>query len=74
MDDHVAAIYAFAKQQGYNITSFSTADRHNNKGAYSFVELQLVVPRDSKAPKSLEEHIAELEADIDNDQGGSAQK
>ncbi len=74
MGDHVAAIYAFAKQQGYNITSFSTADRHNKKGAYSYVELSLVIDRSDSKPKSLEEHIAELEADLENDQGDEAQK
>ena len=71
-DNHVAAIYDFAKKQGYKVQSFSTQARHNRKGAYTFVELALVIPTEednTEQPKSLEEHIAELETDLHMNQG-----
>lgn len=65
--DHVAAIYDFAKQQGYKVKDFNTMERRNQRGRYNYVKLAFIVPipEDQEEPhKSLEEHIAELEADL----------
>lgn len=63
--DHVAAIYDFAKDHGYKVQDFNTMERQNKRGRYNYVRVAFVVP--------VEEHIAELEADL-NDQGDEAQK
>ncbi len=73
--DHVAAIYEFAKQQGFKVQDFNTMERQNKRGRYSYVKVAFVVPIDEEEPhKSLEEHIAELEDDLNINQGDEAQK
>ena len=41
---YLAEINDFAKSHGYKIQKLSTVDRHNRKGDYHYVELELVVP------------------------------
>lgn len=67
MDDkHVTEIYDFARAHGYNINKFTTADRHNKHGAYSYVEMALIIPREAK-PRPFDKQIAELEAEVEED-------
>ena len=71
--DHVAAIYDFAKDHGYKVQDFNTMERQNKRGRYNYVRVAFAVPVHEEPHKTLEEHIAELEADL-NDQGDEAQK
>ena len=71
--DHVAAIYDFAKEHGYKVQDFNTMERQNKRGRYNYVRVAFVVPVE-EPHKTLEEHIAELEADLNINQGDEAQK
>lgn len=64
--DHVAAIFEFAKAQGYKVQNFTTATRENKKGAYNYVELSLVVPCEQPHKKTLEEVLKEIEDDLNS--------
>lgn len=73
--DHVAAIYDFAKEHGYKVRDFNTMERRNQRGRYNYVKLAFIVPvADEEPAKSLDEHMAELEADLNINQGDEAQK
>jgi len=63
--DHVAAIFEFAKAQGYKVQNFTTATRENKKGAYNYVELSLVVPCE-QPHKPFEQVLKEIEDDINS--------
>ena len=63
--DHVAAIFEFAKAQGYKVQNFTTATRENKKGAYNYVELSLVVPCEQPY-KPFEQVLKEIEDDINS--------
>ena len=69
--DHVAAIYDFAKDHGYKVQDFNTMERRNQRGRYNYVKVAFVVPVNE--PMSLEEHIAELEADPEINGADSAE-
>lgn len=57
----VVKIYDFAKASGYKITSFSIADRHNAKGAYSVAEVTFVMPRNAEKDNTQKEEVKEDE-------------
>ncbi len=70
--DHVAVVYEFAKAHGYKVQHFNTQDRTNPRGRYYYVTVAFVVPAPEEERKGLADHIAELEATLN--QGDEAQK
>ena len=65
--DHVAAIYDFAKENGYKVQDFNTSERRNKRGRYNYVKVAFVVPiAEEKPHKRLEDFIAEVEAAVDS--------
>ena len=74
--DHVAAIYNFAKEQGYKVKDFNTMERRNQRGRYNYVKLAFIVPmpeEPEEKPKRLEDYIAEIEAAVDENSAESAE-
>ena len=63
---YLAEINDFAKSHGYKIQKLSTVDRHNRKGDYHYVELELVVP--AKTSRKLEDTIHELETELEKEE------
>lgn len=63
--NHVEEIYNFAREKGYRITELSSKDRHNRKGAYSIVEVTLLVDRSDDRKSPLARVIDDLEAELD---------
>ena len=73
--DHVAAIYDFAKEHGYKVKNFNTAERRNQRGRYNYVTLAFIVPVEEpeEQPRRLEDFIAEVEAAVNENSADSAE-
>lgn len=63
-------IQKLADEKHIKVTHFQTSERKSKKGSYDYLTVSFVVPRpdrDEPPKKSLEDHIYELEAELEKD-------
>jgi hypothetical protein len=63
-------IQKLADEKHIKVTHFQTSERKSKRGSYDYLTVSFVVPRpdrDEPPKKSLEDHIYELEAELEKD-------
>lgn len=63
-------IQKLADEKHIKVTHFQTSERKSKRGSYDYLTVSFVVPRpdrDEPPKKSLEDHINELEAELEKD-------
>lgn len=61
-------IQKLADEKHIKVTHFQTSERRSKRGGYDYLTVSFVVPRpdrDEPPKKSLEDHIYELESELD---------
>ena len=64
-------IQKLADEKHIKVTHFQTSERKSKRGSYDYLTVSFVVPRpdrDEPPKKSLEDHINELEAELEKDE------
>lgn len=64
-------IQKLADEKHIKVTHFQTSERKSKRGSYDYLTVSFVVPRpdrDEPPKKSLEDHIYELEAELEKDE------